>query len=151
MHDRCKHTKFQWWLKSSGLYWRLISTKRELLGASRGAVCSAELVLEAGEPLPRLSPAVSPGGTGQCPLGLPGARGELMCQKPNPQPGGTLTSWRTRAPDTVCCVTRGSTTEACTWSPATPGVGVDRVSSSPAQTGITLGGCWAQALCARCE
>ena len=125
--------------------------KRQLLEASRGAVCPAELVLEAEEPLPRLSPTMSRGGTGQCPLGLPGALGELTCQKPNPQPGGTLTSWRTRPPDIMCCMTRSSTTRVCTWSPVTPGMGMDRVSSSPAQVGITLGGCWAQALCAHCK
>lgn len=142
MHDSCKHAKFQWWLKSSGLCWRLIATKR---GSCWGAFCSAELLLEAGEPLPRLSPSVSPGGTGQHPLRLPGALGEFTCQKPNPQPGGTLTSWRTRPPGIGCCMHH----QGLHLEPSNPRMGMDRVSSSPAQMGITLGrGCWAHALCA---
>lgn len=47
-------------------------------GASRGAVCSAKLVLEAGESLPRLRPAASPGDTGQGPVRLAEHRGSWM-------------------------------------------------------------------------
>jgi len=120
--------------------WRLISTKRNSCWGHPGVQgCSAELVLESGEPLPRLSPAVSRGGTGQCPHGLPGTLRELACQKPHPQPGGTLTSQRARPPDIVCFVTRSSTSNICTRSPGTPGTGMGRVSSSPAPVGITLG------------
>lgn len=134
--DRCKHAKLQWWLKSPGLYWRCISTKRDSSWGHPGEQFALlSWCLEVREPLPRLSPTMSPGGTGQCPLGSPGALGESMCQKL------TLTSWRTMWADNVCCMTRSSTTTTvCTWSPVTPGVGMDRVSSSPAQMGITRGG-----------